>query len=277
MSKINILAFDIETLPMIASTFRLFKANIRQESIIENTAIFCASWRMVDQFGNPKSPIQSVTILDDPKRFNKNIYDDEHVVRKLKDALEAADVYLFQNGAAFDLKHFNTRALNHGLSPVSQKQCIDTLKQARKHFRFDSNKLDFMGRFLRQGEKMDTGGMELWDNIIQSKYPPVGKQADKDLTIKSIQYAEKYCRQDVNLLIKVYKQLRPHITLPNFSIYLGKVIACNFCGGQDFKPYGFRYNHSNMYRRYWCNTCDRPFDPPRSRGKHIDAEYADVA
>ncbi len=270
MSNVSVLAFDIETLPMIASTFRLFKANIRQESIIENTSIFCASWRMVDQNGNPKSPVESVTILDDQKRFNRNIYDDEHVVRKLKGALDKADVYLFQNGQAFDLRHFNTRALNHGLDPVPNKQCIDTLKQARKHFRFDSNKLDFMGRFLRQGEKMDTGGMELWDNIIQSKYPPVGKEPDRDLTIKSIKYAEKYCRQDVNLLIKVYKRLRPYITLPNFSLYLGKV-GCNHCGGQHYRFLQWRYNAATKKARCWCYSCKKPFDPPAGIEKYMAA------
>lgn len=255
---------------MIVSTFRLFKANIRQESIIENTSIFCASWRMVDQYGEPKSPVRSVTILDDPKRFNRNIYDDEHVVRKLKDALETADVYLFQNGRSFDIKHFNTRALKHGLKPVANKQSIDTLVQARKNFRLDSNKLDFMGRFLEQGEKMDTGGMELWDNIIQSKYPPVGKGPDKDLTIRSIKYAEKYCRQDVNLLIKVYKRIKQHIQLPNFALYLGK-IGCNHCGGQHYKFYQWRYNSVTKKARYWCLSCDKPFDPPAAIAKYFEA------
>jgi len=270
MSEVNILAWDVETLPMIASTFRLFKANIRQESIIENTAIFCASWRWVDQHGKPKSPVESVTILDDPKRFNKNIYDDEHVIRKLRDVLDKADVYLYQNGDSFDLRHYNARALNYGLPPVSQKQSIDTLKQARKHFRLDSNKLDFMGRFLKQGEKMDTGGMELWDSIIQSKYPPVGKQADKELTIKSIKYAEKYCRQDVNLLIKVFQRLRPYINLPNFSLHLGK-IGCNHCGGQHYRFHQWRYNQVSRKARYWCYSCEKPFDPPASVARYMEA------
>lgn len=271
--KVNVLAFDIETLPMIVSTFRLFKANIRQESIIEYTSVFCASWQMLDHMGRPKSGIEAVSITDSPN-WKNNIYNDYHTIKTLRDALLRADVYLYQNGASFDLRIFNARAIYHGFDPIPQKNDIDTLKQARKHFRFDSNKLDYIGRFLKQGEKLDTGGMELWDNIVQYKYPPVGKEPDLDLAEESIKYAIKYNKQDVRLLIKVYEKLRPYITLPNFSLFLGKVIACTHCGGRDFRKNGYRYLRATKYQRYWCNTCSRPFDPPRTQGKYIDAEYS---
>lgn len=271
--KVNVLAFDIETLPMIVSTFRLFKANIRQESIIEYTSVFCASWQMLDHMGRPKSGIESVSIMDKPG-WKDNIYNDYHTIKTLRDALLSADVYLYQNGASFDLRIFNARAIYHGFDPIPQKNDIDTLKQARKHFRFDSNKLDYIGRFLSLGEKLDTGGMELWDNIVQYKYPPVGKNPDLGLAENSIKYAIKYNKQDVKLLIKVYNAMRSRITLPNFSLYLGKVTACIHCGGKDFVKLGFRYLKAGKYQRYHCNICHKHFDPPRTQGKYIDAEYS---
>lgn len=269
----KVLAFDIETLPVVCTTFYLRQANIRQESIIENTVIFCASWQIVDQLGEPQTGIKAVSILDDPQRFKRNIYDDYYVVKEIHKVLSDADVYLYQNGDAFDLKHFNARCVYHKLPPVPSKQSIDTLKQARKYFRFDSNKLDFMGRFLGAGEKMDTGGMELWDNIVQLKYPPVGKKPDPELALSSIKYAIKYNKQDVRLLVRVFKELRKHIKLPNFSLYLGKVVACTHCGAQNFTKYGLRYTQAKRYQRYFCNACERPFDPPRTQGKYIDAEF----
>lgn len=268
------LAWDIETLPVVATTFRLRDAYIPHDNIVENTSLVCASWRYIDHRGEPKSPMRHASIMDDPKRFKKDIYDDKHVIEELHKALSEADVYLYQNGAAFDLKHFNARALYHGLTSVPKKQEIDTLKQARKHFRMDSNRLDYIGRFLGVGEKMDTGGMELWNNITQLKYPPVGKEPDKDLAIKSIKKMIRYNKQDVNLLIDVFKELRPYIDLPNFSLYMGKVTACSHCGGQDIRANGWRYTKATKHRRYWCKSCNKAFDPPRTQGKWIDAEFS---
>lgn len=269
MSTVNILAWDVETLPMVAPLWGLFKQNIRQESIVENTALFCACWQTVDQNGDAKSAVQSVSILDDEKRFKRNIYDDEHVVRSLHKALTEADIFLYQNGDKFDLRKFNARAAYYGLDPVPQKQTIDTLKRARQVFALDSNKLDFMGRYFGVGEKMETGGQQLWDNIIQCKYPPVGKKADIELTRKTIKYAVKYCKQDVLLTVKVFKKIRQYIKLPNFSLYLGK-IGCNHCGGQNYRFKQWRYNQTTKKARYWCYSCKKPFDPPAAVAKLME-------
>lgn len=272
MSKINVLAWDIETLPMIVPTWGLFKQNIRQDSIIESTSVFCACWQTVDHNGEPRSAVKSTSILDDDKRFRKNIYDDEHVIRTLHEALMTADVFLYQNGDKFDLRKFNARAAFYGLEPIPKKETIDTLKKARQVFALDSNKLDFIGRYFNLGEKMETGGMQLWDDIIQCKYPAVGHEPDIAKTRKTIKYAVKYCKQDVKLLVDVFKKIRPYIKLPNFSLYLGK-IGCTHCGGQDYTRYGYRYTPAGRYHRYFCRSCEKPFDPPRTQGKWIDGQF----
>jgi len=273
MSKISILAFDIETLPQFGPFWTRFRPIIRQESIIEHTSIFCACWQVVDHNGRPKGAVQSSSILDDPKRFKANIYDDEHVVRELHKAAQEADMYLFQNGISFDLKKLNARIVYYGLEPLPEKQSIDTLRKARQTFGFDSNKLDYMGRYLGVGEKMETGGQQMWDDITQCKYPPVGKEPDFTLTEKTIKYAVKYCKQDVKLLIEVYKKIRPYIKLPVFSTYLNK-LGCIHCGGQEFRKHGFRYTAGGKrHPRYFCRPCNKPFDPPRTQGKWIDGQF----
>ena len=40
---------------------------------------------------------------------------------------------------------------------------VDTLKEARKVFKFSSNKLDYIAQYLGVGAKMDTGGIALWE------------------------------------------------------------------------------------------------------------------
>lgn len=273
MSKINVLAFDIETLPMIAPTWRLFKANMSPDSVIENTAVFCACWQTVDQNGEAKAGVKSTSVLEDPKRFKRNLYDDEHVIKELHKAVSEADIYLYQNGDRFDLKKLNARVAYYGLDPIPEKQSIDTLKKARQVMALDSNRLDFMGRYFGVGEKMETGGMSMWDNIIQCKYPPVGKDPDINLTEKTIKYAVKYCKQDVKLLVEVFKKMRPYIKLPNMSLYLGKVSGCRHCGSNDFRAMGWRYTASSKYRRFYCRSCKKPFDPPRNQGRFIDSQF----
>lgn len=273
MNSPKVLSFDIETLPVIASSFVLWNANISHDSIIQPTSLLSAAWQFLDQNGEPQSAMKSASILDDIRRFDKDIYDDELVVRALYDAMNEADVYLYHNGDRFDRKKFNTRALFHKLEPLPPKQGIDTLKQAKKHFAMDRNRLDFIGRFLEVGEKLHTGGMELWNNIRQYKYPSAGKEPDRELAIKAVKFAVKYNRQDVRLLNEVFKTLRPWIDLPNFSLYLGKVAACIYCGGQDYVRNGWRYTPTGKYQRYRCRGCKKSFDPPRSMRNFYDVDH----
>ena len=78
----DILAFDIESLPSVASTFRLFKTNIPHTNIIENQSIISVSWQWVGQ-----NKCYSTSIADDKKRFEKNIFDDKHPVTEFHKVL----------------------------------------------------------------------------------------------------------------------------------------------------------------------------------------------
>ena len=74
---------------------------------------------------------------------------------------------------------------------------IDTLKMARAGFKFNSNKLDYMGDYLGLGQKIKTE-FNLW----------------KDITLKNCPIAMnkmvKYCKRDVTLLEEVYNKLQPY-------------------------------------------------------------------
>ena len=65
-----------------------------------------------------------------------------------------------------------------------------TLKLSRSKFKFNSNKLDYIAKYLGMGEKIKTE-FGLWKDIVLNK--------DKDAMAKMV----KYCQQDVRLLEKV--------------------------------------------------------------------------
>ena len=67
----------------------------------------------------------------------------------------------------------------------------------------------------------------------------------------------RYCKQDVNLLEKVYKELLPWMKRhPNVSLYNGEDV-CPRCGEDKVtKQGGTRaYKQVYVYQRYRCQAC----------------------
>ena len=250
----DVLCYDVENLPIIASTWVLHNADISHQNIIEHASIICVSWKWVG-----KKQVHSSSIHDNQGRFNKNIYDDYHPVSEFHKILSSDEdfVLLAHNGNRFDIKKLNTSFLNHGLDPVPERQSIDTLLEARRKFRIDSNRLDYLGRFLGVGEKVETGGYQLWNDIVQLKYPEVGKSPDKDKALKALDKMVRYNRRDVTLLESVYLKMKPYIKTPNALLYNPKAgdARCPKCLSADWKPSGYRYTNISKIRRYRCRDC----------------------
>jgi DNA polymerase III epsilon subunit-like protein len=124
---------------------------------------------------------------------------------------------------------------------------IDTLKIARSKFRFNSNRLDYIGKFLGIGQKLHTD-FDLWKDIMLKN--------DKKALNKMIDY----CIQDVVLLEKVHKELNNHIDAKThygvrFNQYKG---TCPECGSEDLMRHGTRITASGVKKiRYQCNTCHK--------------------
>lgn len=176
------LYFDLETSPNIVYSWNVgYKLNISYENIIKERAIICAcyKWEGSDEVGF----------------LTWNNGDDGELVYRLYDILMSADEVIGHNGDNYDLKWFRTRCLYHGILNMPDIKSIDTLKLSRKSFRFNSNRLDYIGQFLKLGKKMETGGFELWKNIISKN--------DQQSLDKMV----SYCKQDVILLEKVYNKL----------------------------------------------------------------------
>lgn len=173
--------------------------------------------------------------------------DDKRIVAGLADLIRKADIVVAHNGNAFDLKMLNTRLVHHGLDPVGQTQTIDTLQIARSTFRFTSNKLDYLAKFLGLPGKHKTT-FRLWEDCYHGSKNALAEMVD-------------YNRQDVIVLERVFQRLRPHAkTLPRLVDaveYMQDV--CPSCGHAKFRKDGYYRTKANTYPRFRCSACGRRF------------------
>lgn len=166
------------------------------------------------------------------------------LIKSLWKMIDQADIIIAHNGKAFDFGRMNSAFIKHRLGPPSPAQRIDTKKVAKETFGFDSNSLADLVQFLGLGEKMATGGYELWKGC---------RAGDP----KSWAKMKKYNAHDTLLLEKVYLTLRPWMrNHPNLNLYIDGE-CCPKCGGPAEKIWkrGTYAATTRTYRRFQCQTC----------------------
>lgn len=242
MTEPVIVTLDIETAPLIASTFSLWpKSGIGVDNLIEDWWIICASWKYLD-----KKTVHGISVLNDKDRFKEDFTDDYAVVQKLHEVLSNCDFVVGHNISRFDLPRINTRFIKHGLPPVPKTKIIDTYKIAKREFNFTSNRLDYIAKFLGVGAKKENP-KGLWQRVLQGN-----KKAVRDMLA--------YNKQDVVINEKVYLALRSFDNSTNMSNYvddrsLGKKLLCPKCGSNHIKKQGLRVLASGKFQQYQCLDC----------------------
>lgn len=231
MSKqVKRLFLDIETSFSVVTTFTLWPKSIPIGNIVQDWHIICASWKWE---GEKK--------IHNSRTYTTN---DKKVCKDLAKVIAEADELVYHNGTKFDFKKINTRILMHRLPPIPKPRETDTLTQAKKHFAFTSNRLDYIARVLVDDCKI-ANKPGLWMDALNK---------DK----KAIDAMAVYCNQDVVLLEKVFNVMRPHIDL-GFNVNIkdkdSLVHKCTHCGGNNLQSKGFRYTKTGSYRRYVCKDC----------------------
>lgn len=237
----KILIFDIETSPIIAPTFSLFNKNpTSHEHIIQDWFMYSVAWKFLG-----KKKIHAVSLLDDKERFKKDHTDDYHVVKTMHDVLSDADLIVGHNVDAFDWKKLNTRFIYHGLPPLPKIRSVDTLKIAKKEFKFTSNKLDYIAQYLGVGAKMETP-KGLWNRALMGD-----KAALKTMV--------EYNKQDVQVTEDVYLKLRPFYTVhANLSTVDDKhngACKCPKCNSENLNKRGTAKTNAGVFQRYQCQDC----------------------
>jgi len=202
------LIFDIETSFNIGVFWRSgYNLTIHPQDILHERAIICICWKWEGE-----SEVHYLTW--DKKQCDKKM------LKEFIKEVNKADEIIAHNGDRFDIKWLRTRCLFHGIDMFPTYQTIDTLKTAKRLFNFNSNKLDYIARYLKVGQKMETGGGELWKDIVLRK---CDKSMDKMVA---------YCKQDVIVLEAVFNKLnayeKPKV---NYAVLRGgEKFECPECG-----------------------------------------------
>lgn len=236
----RILIIDIETAPKKAYVWGLWKQNISPNQIIEDWYMLTWSAKWVGEESVQSDKLTNYSL------YNNSPENDIELCRSLSILLDNADIVVAHNGDRFDIPSINTRFLANGISPPSPYKQIDTLKIAKRLFKFTSNRLDFLGKFLDVGGKIETGGMDLWIRCDHGDFSAFDEM-------------EEYNRRDVTLLEDVYLKLRPWDKLhPNINVYSGVKkdnCSCPKCGSDKIHYRGSYYTNVSAFRRFRCTEC----------------------
>jgi len=230
----RLLFIDIETAPVIAAVWTLYEASaiwVERDTFILS---FAARW------GDQKKT--KTYALPDYPSYKRDKFNDKALCVELHKMLGEADVVIAHNGDAFDLKKINARLAVHGFRPPAPFKTIDTLKIARSKFKFDSNKLDNIGRYLGKGRKLAHTGAKLWRDCINGDE-------------KAWRIMRRYNARDVDLLFDVYQELKAWApNHPNLRLYDNRP-GCPKCGSENVKRRGYNVNRVNRVERFQCYGC----------------------
>jgi DNA polymerase elongation subunit (family B) len=237
------LFFDIETSPNLVFSWNVgHEVRIGHDNIVKERAIICICYKYE---GSDK--VYSLT-------WDKG--DDKKMLEKFASVINTADEVIGHNSDNFDIKWVRTRCIYHGIPMTHEIKSIDTLKAGRGKFRFNSNKLDYLGKYLGVGEKMETGGFDLWKDIIL-------KNSKKALT-KMV----SYCKQDVVLLEKVFQKLNPYIPVKTNAavMFHRSAIACPECLSENTAVNKHRITAAGIrYVGLQCKSCGKYFSVSQTR------------
>lgn len=228
----KVLFLDIETAPIEAYVWSLWKQNIGLNQIISPTRVlsWAAKWEGEE----------------DVYFCGENIATHEEMVQEIYDMVDEADAIVHYNGTQFDMKHLNREFVELGLAPPCTYKNIDLLRTVKRMFKFPSNKLDYVAGALGIGEKVPHEGMPLWIACIEGD-PDAWKRM------------EEYNVQDVLLLEELYNVMQGWIPgHPNRALWVEDQSkpVCPNCGSTHVQKRGIeRPARVNGYQRYKCMDC----------------------
>lgn len=230
----KVLLFDLETAPILAHVWRLWKQDVGINQIVSD--FFIISWSAKWLFSD--------TVMSNRLTSKEALeQDDSRIVKNLWTLLNEAEIVIAHNGQYFDVPKINARFILHGLPPTSPYQIIDTLKVAQKEFGFSSNKLDYLCRLFGIEGKLETN-FELWAGCVKGDEQSLTKM-------------EAYNRHDVEMLEELYLKIRGWIkSHPNLQLYMeADEQVCPNCGSDYLKENGFYYTQTGKFQAFSCLSC----------------------
>jgi DNA polymerase III epsilon subunit-like protein len=230
----KIVLLDIETSPSVAYVWRFFKENVSPKQVLEHPHIMSFAAKELGKDG----------IIYHENRKS----DDKKIITELVHLLDETDFVIAHYGDGFDLPMIRGRALVNQITPPSPVKVIDTLRIAKKQFKFPSYSLEYLSKALdlktKKGSHKKFAGFELWLECLRGN-----EEAWAEM--------KEYNIKDILSLEELYYRLRPwDTTHPNLSIYeAGETMLCPKCGSGNVHRRGFAYTNTGKYPRFQCVSC----------------------
>lgn len=235
-TKIKRLFLDLETSPNIVYSWNVgYDIKLDYKNIVKERAIVCLAYKFE---GDKK--VKSLTW--------DRAQDDRDMLEQFASVLNSADEVVGHNSDNFDLKWIRARCAAHGIKLSSIIKGVDTLKIAKAGFRFNSNTLDYISKFLGAGEKIKTD-FQLWKDVMDGDEPALDKMV-------------KYCKHDVEVAEEVYRKLQSYVNIKTHAgvVNGGEKYHCPECASTNTQRRGFRTSAVGDKRQIVsCTDCGRNF------------------
>ncbi len=235
MTRIAVL--DIERQSAVVDGVWELKQNgyISPNNLLEPARTICLAWKWLDQ---PK-----INFAAEWNGGHDNMVQIAHAV------LDEADYVIGWNSKGFDCRHLRTEFIKSGLKPPSPHRDIDLMLTAKRNFGFMSNRLSYVAEELGAGQKLETGGANLWRTLRYGK----GAELKKAQTLM-----EQYNKQDVLLTEQVYDIMLPWVDGLNIPLYENKSeVCCSNCGSDAIHYRGIQVAATRSYQRFQCQNCGK--------------------
>ena len=241
----RILHVDVENYPCIGYAWESRSKYPNSQNLISveqmwNMCSFAYKWE-----GDKGKPL-CVALPDFKKAYRSDPFDDTRLLLRMAELLDEADMVVGHNVDQFDIRKANTRLIKQGAAPPSPYKTFDTLKEARKHFYFPSNKLDDLAQFLEcpMGGKVEHEGFGLWLKCMNGDAAAWSRM-------------RKYNIKDVAITQWLYHRLRPWSkTHPNITLNGEEENLCPACGGRKSNDAAGVNLKTYKVERYRCLKAD---------------------
>lgn len=251
----RILHIDIETKPALVWTYGLWDQNIG-----------------INQIEEPPDILGWATRWDDePAKSCEYVWaDDFEAFPGLHDRLDHATHVVHFNGKTFDMPWINQAFIKrqtYGGRPPSPYKQVDLMAQTKRISRNISNKLQWLSTDLLGLEgKIGANALDLWLKMYRG---------DEKVQAKARADMERYCKQDVNLLVPYLNKIRPWLTGLNLHMYQDDptIPACPNCQSTNAQRRGVERTAASVFPRFQCQDCGKWF---RGTQREAGATVAEI-
>ena len=234
----KILYFDIETSFCLAAVWGTGKQYVTIDQILKEWKILTISY----MWDTDKLPTNLTISLDGHHPMAYDDDGDKEMIVTFMKVYEQADLVIAHNGLRFDLAKLKARLSKYGL-PAIAPVIFDDTYIASKQIAFTSHKLDYFGKYFSVGRKIETK-FRLWVEVAHEK---------SESALKTM---SKYCGQDVVLLRKVFRKLKPYIKSKlNLASWNRDENCCPSCGAATLTKHGFHRTTVGLFQRFRCRSC----------------------